>query len=277
MPLRHSSFDPPILLRKSAYMQRIADHARGGYTRFTAGTVPVERAAALARKFRDLYLVDMSKHQRYRRKREGLGNAHLILWIGEHGAAGPIHFVLQVSGEGDHPARALERLRDATKERMEVTGYELVRVPRRPRGRQAIGEASGCVPAPTSGALSWTWRINSDGYQRVRDRVRQAVRAPDDLRLRQVWKSLHRSPGFGPVRDQVKKLLALAAAEWQRVKRGPLPFPARFVRYIDRRPSLALPLSAVIREAKRLEAAAWTSADADVGDVRLPTSDIPLS
>lgn len=277
MPLRHSSFDPPILLRKSAYMQRIADHARGGYTRFTAGTVPVERTAALARKFRDLYLVDMSKHRRYRRKREGLGNAYLLFWIGEHGAAGPLHFVLQVTAEGDHPARSLERLRDATKERLEVTGYELVRVPRRPRGQSARGCAPVNITGPTSGVLSWTWRISSDGYQRARDRVRQAVRAPDDLRLRQVWNSLHRSPGFGPVRDQVKKLLALVAAEWQRVKRGPLPVPARFVRYIDRRPSLALPLSAVIRESRRLESAAWTSTDADVGDVLLPTSDIPLS
>ena len=55
-----ATYNPLVFDRKSVFMQRIADHARAGYLNWTSGEVPVQKAALLARKFADLYLVGLT-------------------------------------------------------------------------------------------------------------------------------------------------------------------------------------------------------------------------
>jgi hypothetical protein len=223
------AYNPPVLLTKSVLLQRCADLVRLGHYRYITGIVPYARAAALVRKFRDLYLIHLSKDSRYRRKKAGLGNAHLLLWQHDQ-AALELIFVLFVT-DGDHAAHALERLSDARVQRLTITGYELSRHTR-------VGTSK-----PT-----WSWKMSETTYQGWRDRVRSAMRSREDLLLRQAWYSLHRVPGFAPIRQQAKKIEALMRGEHKRVRHGPFPFPYTRIRYIQRLAVLSKPLSAVLAE-----------------------------
>jgi hypothetical protein len=222
------AYNPPVLLTKSVFLQRCADFVRLGNYWYISGVVPYARAAALARKFRDTYLVHLSKDSRYRRKRAALGNAHLLLWRHDETAL-ELTFVLLVT-DGDHPAHILERLSDARVQRLTITGYELVRQTR----------------AGATSKFSWTWRMIETTYQGWRDRVRMATRNPENLLLRQAWHSLHRVPGFAPIRQQARKIEALMRSEYKRAHRGPFPFSHTRIRYIQRLPVLTKPLSAVL-------------------------------
>jgi hypothetical protein len=222
------AYNPPVLLTKSVCLQRCADFVRLGNYWYISGVVPYARAAALARKFRDTYQVHLSKDSRYRRKKAALGNAHLVLWQHDESAL-ELTFVLFVT-DGDHPAHVLERLSDARVQRLTITGYELVRQTR----------------AGATSKFSWTWRMTETTYQGWRDRVRIGTRSREDLLLRQAWYSLHRVPGFAPIRQQAKKIEALMRGEHTRVRRGPFPFPHTRIRYISRLAVLSKPLSAVL-------------------------------
>jgi hypothetical protein len=223
------AYNPPVLLTKSVLMQRCADLVRLGYHNYVVGTVAYDRSPHLARKFRDTYLVHLSKDARYRRKRAGLGNAHLLLWMHDE-ATRQLTFLLLVT-DGEHPAHSLERLRDSrnARARIEVTGYELVRHTR-------VGSAK---PA-------WTWQMTADCYQQWRSRVLRVIRTRDVLGLRQAWHSLHRLPGFARIRQQAKKIKKLMHGEWQRSGHGSFPFLNMRIPYVQRLSVIALPLSAVL-------------------------------
>lgn len=228
------TYNPKVLLTKSVLMQRCADRCRAGYYFHVAGVVPLERAPALVRKFRDLYVVHLGKDARYRRKRAGLGNAHLLLWQHDRGLR-ELTFVLLVTG-GDHPAHQLERLADVREpaSRLVITGYELIRQTR-----------------PDSSAPAVTWRMTAQTYQEWRNRIIAAVRGRDAMGLRQAWWSLHRAPGFAPIRRQARAIAKLARAEYGRVRSGPFPHSPLRLRYVERLPDKALPLSAVLADDQR--------------------------
>ena len=224
--------EPIVLTTKSVLMQRCADLARSGYVMHTRGVVSLDRAAALVRKFRDHYLVHANKDARYRRKRSGIGNAHLLLWQ-QDVASTDLTFVLLVTAAGDHPAKHLEKLQDTRErvERLEINGYELLQMTR----------AGARNP-------SWTWRMTEGTYQGWRDRVLDAVRHRDDVKLRQAWYSIHRVPGFAPSRAQAKKIVKLLRAEWTRTHGTASPFPLSEIRilYVRRLPTVGLRLSTLL-------------------------------
>jgi hypothetical protein len=237
-------FDPPVLRTKTAYMQRLADLTRLGSRYHVTGEVSLDRACALVRKFRDLYLVHLHKDQRYRRKRAGLGNAHLVLW--QPNIEAPIlNFALLVT-PGDHPAHRLEQLRDAydRRERLRVgADYELVQ---HTRAAATVGAAPGKGPK-----VSLSWRLLAEREQAYRDEFRDLIRrnAIRDLVLR--WHSIHRIVGFALARRQVFELRAMARAEWKRSRKGPFPAKGTRIGYVSRVPHHGPPLSALIRAMNR--------------------------
>jgi hypothetical protein len=187
-----------------------------GYRWYTGGVVPVTRLRTLVRKFEDLYLVSLDHNRRHRRRQLGLGNARLVLWQ-ERYPTGNVAFMLVVT-DGDHPARALEPLKDAVAghSRMSVTGYELVRHQR----------------ADTSHP-SWTWRMTTETYEYWRNRIRQSIRHRNYLAIARDWQSLHAVPGFGGCRSQVRALVRLVRAELKRTPVPDLTLPTRRHRYVQ--------------------------------------------
>jgi hypothetical protein len=239
-------FDPPVLRTKTAYMQRLADLTRLGNRYHVTGEVSLDRACALVRKFRDLYLVYLPKDQRYRRKRAGLGNAHLVLW--QPNIEAPILTFTLLVTPGDHPAHRLEQLRDAydRRQRLQVgVDYELVQ-----HTRAAAPAVAGATPGgPPKASLSW--RLTAEREQAYRDEFRDLIRrnAIRDLVLR--WHSIHRIVGFALARRQVFELRTMARAEWKRSRKGPFPVKGTRIGYVSRVPHHGPPLSAVIRAMNR--------------------------
>ena len=239
-------FDPPVLRTKTAYMQRLADLVRLGHRHHVTGEVTLDRACALVRKFRDLYLVHLPKDQRYRRKRAGLGNAHLVLW--QPNVEAPMLIFALLVTPGDHPAHRLEQLRDAydRRERLQVgADYELVQHTR--AGPPAVAGA----PPGKSPKASLSWRLTADREQAYRDEFRDLIRrnAVRDLVL--LWHSIHRIVGFALARRQVFELRSMARAEWKRSRKGPFPVKGTRIGYVSRVPHHGPPLSALIRAMNR--------------------------
>lgn len=177
---------------KAAFMQRIADHVRLGYTHWTAGTVSAERAQTLVRKFHSRYGVCLTRHQKAYARSRGQASAALMLWSDQ---PGQLQWILMLT-QGENLAHELEQLKEATTAggRIVVTGYALVQSPRRGSERPA-----------------WTWRMTADTYEAWRERIlRNARHGPDALS--QHVKELARTPGFAGCRAQVRKLLQLSPA-----------------------------------------------------------------
>lgn len=229
--LNTSHYDPAVFRHKTTLMQRTLDYVRLGYHWHISGSVPLARAPAFVRKFRDLYLVHLSADQRYRRKKQGLGNAVLLLWQAPE-APTAVTFILLVT-DGDHPAHKLEQLKDAhhRNQHVTLTGYELVRL----------------TKAGTENPV-WTWRMTDASYEAWRLRIIRACRTEVQQPARQAWHSLYGTPGFSGARSQVGKLVALFRAEWKRSKGlDSVFFPKARLGYIQRLKDDSRPLSVAIR------------------------------
>lgn len=245
-----ATYNPVVFDRKSVFMQRIADHARAGYLHWTAGEIPIEKAAVLARQFADLYLVGLPKDARFKRKKLGLGNAVLLLWEGQGDAKSRIHFVLMVSA-GDHPAHQLERLQDIRLTRIQVTGYELLELPRKGQERPA-----------------WTWRMTIEAYKHWEFRIDQATKSRNPKPAAAAFYSLYQSPGFAGIRSQVGHLVKYWRGVWKRVKRSDEPFfPPRTLYYVSRLPDRGMRLSMLIGQTARVDLAASMPCRTPEGDL----------
>ncbi len=240
------SYDPPIILYKAVLMQRIADAVRYGYRWHVSGTVPLNKATAFVRKFSSLYLVDARKDARYRRKRDGFGNAILFLWQPQ--PDGPLPWWLLVT-DGDHPAHVLEPLCDGDTVRVQCTGYELVRLTKPGHDRPVL-----------------TWRMSKQTYAGWRERIIKTVRTRSSEQLYQAWHSLYHTPGFSGIRSQVGQLVALLRAEWRRSRPEPFPLSQGKLWYIQRLKTASRPLSALL---KGRSCAATPHAPAPVGGAAL--------
>lgn len=215
---------------KAAFMQRIADHVRLGYTQWTSGSVTAQRAQALVRKFHQRYGVGLTRHQKAYARSQGKASAVLILWEARPGV---LQWALMLT-PGDNLAHELEKLEDATTAygRIVVTGYELVQLPRR-----------GCKQP------AWTWRMTGDTSDGWRERVLRSARRGADA-LSEELKELARTPGFAGCRAQVRKLLQLARAEAGRRLGNTattVSYPPR-IGYVQRLSQTGVPLLTWVRQ-----------------------------
>lgn len=178
-------------------MQRCSEFARKGYHYYVTGEIPLSKATTFVRKVSDLYRTDLDKFSRYRRKKAGLGNAELMFYQLN---AITLLFVIMVT-DGEHPAHVVEKLKDARDPftALRLTGFEMVRVTREG------------FPDP-----AWTWRMTDETYSGWRDRFVGQIRSHADEEIKKSWFSLHKSPGFAGIRQQVFKIQKLARAELAR-------------------------------------------------------------
>ena len=190
-----------------------------GYHYWTIGTTDPKKLSGLMLKFDDRYSINATPQQRYRRKSKGDSNTQFLAWQDETGAV--IWLLLVTEGEG--VVRQLEALKDCRerKTRIGLTGYELVKTPRKGEGATA----------------QWTWRIDSENYAAWEERLKTAVRKwhphNDDLLKQALW-SLRRIPGFSESRRQAFALEQFAQGQWKRTQRGEWPFERLFIGWLGR-------------------------------------------
>ncbi|ABM40814.1 hypothetical protein HND92_04050 [Diaphorobacter sp. JS3050] len=230
--------DPLVHTHLSSYLQRICDHVRLGYRHWCSGTIRVDKAAALVRKFDRLYAVGRSRHQRAWARHKGEAAAVLLLYAptvpgtadtAEADDDALLWTLLLTPGQS--LAQQLEVLHDAgtATGRVQVRDFELVQLPR-------AGQAHS----------AWTWRLSEGAYQGWRAHLIDTARRSPWLLPGQVQR-LARTPGFAGCRVQVKKLQQLARAEHQRRMPGQAVLALPRVLYVQRLASGQLRLSQLRR------------------------------
>ncbi len=203
---RPATYNPPVWMTKTAYLQRIQEAVGDGYRYHVCGTVQPSAAIGLARKFAELYGVHHDKNERYRRKAAGLGNARLFLHLDQDSN---IAFALLVT-PGVHSAHQLERLADATKVPVRYREFELVMLTLKHRAKPGL-----------------TWRLDSEAISAWRTRLHLHTAHYNKAELFRDWFSLYRIPGFAGVRKQVGELVGYWRREWHKL-RGADPCPMCF-------------------------------------------------
>ncbi len=208
-----------IFKHKTDFMREIVRLVAHGYHWYTNGTTDPKKLSGLMLKFDDRYAINATPQQRYRRKAKGECNTQFLAWQDETGSV--IWLLLSTEGEG--VVRQLEALQDCRekKHRIQLTGYELVKTPRKGEGATA----------------QWTFRISSENYAAWEERLKTAVRKwhphNDDLLKQALW-SLRRIPGFSETRRQGFALEGYAKAQWKRVQRAEWPFEGVFIAWLGR-------------------------------------------
>jgi hypothetical protein len=203
---RSSAYDPIVFTSKTVYLQRVQEAVGDGYRYYASGTVPLESAPGLVRKFKAAYQVHVDKNERYRRKAAGLGNARLLLRFNEEQR---VDFLLLLT-PGTHPAHQLEKLRDVQAGPLAYRELELV----------ALTFKGRCKP-------SLTWRLDAATVASWRQRLHLYTAHYNRLELFRAWRSLYRTPGFAGIRRQVGELVSYWRGEWRQL-RGDAPCPISY-------------------------------------------------
>ena len=223
---------------KTDLMRELVRLVAHGYQHWTAGTVEAKKLEALQLKFADRYGVTATNQQRYRRKAKGEANSHLLMWPDESGAV--CWWLIATDGEG--LVHQLEQLQDCREKRtrIEVTGYELLKVPKKLTEKERALEKQGKSIKKTA---HWTWRMSRENEDAWKERLRSAVRRKNDDLVRQALFSLKRVPGFSESRKQAFALESFAKAEWKRFQRSDWPYEALYVGWLGQyqKPTLLAP------------------------------------
>jgi hypothetical protein len=224
--------DPFIFTKKAVYMQRIADLVRTGHSLYVGGTIPLEKAGFLAAKFEQRFQVERGKLEASRARKRGEHSARLLFWLPEEEEE-QVHWILLYC-----PGKVIdasEKWRDALSDRIQVVGYELVRLTKKGADHPV-----------------WTWRYTRTRYDELREAVVQAIRRKRDDELRQLIYVLWRSPGFAGIRAQVKKIADVIRGEWRRTrsKSEQMPEIPAHLGYVRRLPDVGKRWSQLIKAGK---------------------------
>ena len=217
-----------------------------GYTCYISGTVPADRAQALATRFDERY--DLGADPVRRSRRRAKGEAVFSLHFFPAAGSSELYWWL-VRTEGNHPLLSMERWQDATDTRTAITWwlrYELVREPVPVAHRQKLAGAAGKRVKP----MTWTWRFQLEVIDEIRAHVRHITQHPDD-RLRQLVRSLAAAPGWRQIRLQVKQLYHYLEQQQRkhRVPDGRRAEIPQTVRWTTPRVMRRVPLSVLCRRA----------------------------
>lgn len=224
-----STANPIVFTKLELTLQRLMDAVQDGYTHVTNGQVTPCKASKLANKFDVQYQVFADRNERARRKRANLGNAKWLCYAKDD----VIYWWLLVTHpeHGDHFAHANEKLVNVTKDGnyLQFEQFELLKLPyTKPTKPKPSNYKERNKPTRL------TWRINADVYQSIRERIIEEVRSGDINKLFAIVRYLYSMPGFGGIRSQVGKLVALYNAEVKRAGLHNAPKPLDKLRYIRR-------------------------------------------
>lgn len=213
-----------------AVLRYVSQH---GYTHYTQGACPESKFKALTDKFNDRYAIFMTAQQRYRARLKNSAVSVLIAFKRDS----TIEWILLVcSGEGEVFKK--EQLLDLTKrsERLIITGYELVQLPRK--------EAQP----------SWTYRMTAQTKTHYLEQVKTVIRRKKELEIKQLVHSLKAIPPFRALRKDAYHVINRASGEWVRImpKTAENPFKSVWIGWVGRYlPAETLPLTALKTKRER--------------------------
>lgn len=241
-----STANPIVFTKLDLILQRLLDSVQHGYTHVASGQVTPSKASKLASKFDVQNQVFADRNERARRKHTDLGNAKWLCYAKND----VIYWWLLVTHpeQGDHFAHTSEKLVDVTKAGncLKLEQFELAELP----------YSKPTKPKPAhykerSKPTRWTWRLTKEAYEDARHRIIDVVRSGDPYQLTGIIRALYSMPGFGEIRSQVGKLVALYSAEVKRAGLINAPAPIETLRYVRRLPDDGVRLSVLVEAYQR--------------------------
>jgi len=187
--------NPFLFTKKTVFMQRIGDAVRAGSLHYIRGTIKPEKAPFLVQKFAARYVLNAPRMTDLRARRAGENTARWLGWFND--STGLVEWFLFYQ-----PGKTIcreERWKNPWNDRIELTGFELVRLTK-----------------PGAKAPVITWRYTREQYRSLHDQIVFAIRGRQDAVLDQLIYTLSKSPGFAGVREQVKALWQITREEWKR-------------------------------------------------------------
>ena len=239
-----STANPLVFNKLELILQRLLDSVNHGYTHVVSGQVAPSKALRLASKFEINYQIFADKNLRSRRKRNGLGNAKWLCYI-ENDKLFSWLMVTPITA-GNHFAHASENLVDVTKagNRLTFKEFELVELPYAKLTKPKDYYKERAKPSRL------TWRLTEESYQDMRSRIIDDVRSGDLYKLFSIIRHLYSLPGFGEIRRQVGKLVALYMAEVKRAGISNAPQPHKTLRYTRRLADQGIRMSVLVEAYK---------------------------
>jgi hypothetical protein len=233
--MKKPTTDPFVFTKKTPYMQRISDLVRLNHNRYICGQIPIKKVKYFSEKMNFLYRCFDGKVTAHRNRLKGYSSARLLLYY----PADSTHvtwILLVTPGEWFTPDSGNEKWLDPAIDRINVTGYELVRHIR-----------SG------NSNPSWTWRYTVARYNELRDIIIQSIRRRHMHEVNQTIQSVWRSPAFAGIREQIKKIAKLIISEWERSGVGDPPELPAGLGYVRRIPDKGVALSKIIKGIENAE------------------------
>lgn len=278
-----------VFTNRTIVMQRIMDAITNGFSCYCCGTVSQDRCAKLVSKFELNYQISADRNERARRKRSGLGNASIVLWLNN----GVVRWWLFVTPKiaGDHAAHSIEKLREATSKngRIEIDGFELVSLPKKAapidndrnndinKAKKREKDEAQAKKSPKKLSLRYqhklaqlTWRMTERKNQAWRDSIIDAVRKSSNRSIEVLIYQLWSSPGFSGIRSQIGKLAALYRAEVKRASRKDVPVLPKKLGYVRRLKNQGVTLAQLSLQARQL-------ANTPINPATPATKDLPIS
>ncbi|HIB5071720.1 TPA: hypothetical protein ACWW78_005404 [Escherichia coli] len=201
---------------KTDFMRQIAMLFSLGYTRWFGGEIPLNphyKFVSLKARFDELYAINATAQQRFRRREKGVANCKFLVWFDEKNAT-LLWVLLATEGDVYNEEKFYDGMNKKT--RISVSGYELKIVPH--RGRKP----------------SVSWAMKKETYEKWHADIKKSIRTRNDENIEKLWYSLRRVAGFSELRRQVFKLQRYAMTEWKRSRRGEYPYEKIFVGWLGR-------------------------------------------
>jgi hypothetical protein len=210
--------NPWIFTKRTVWMQRVSDAVKAGAAYFIQGSTRLDKVPFLVQKFAARYPTNLTSRTDLAARKRG---ETVQRWIGYLDDSGMVNWCLFVWPGKDFDQKS-DQWRDPKTQRIRHSGYELVRITK-----------------PGAKAPVLSWRYQKDRFELLHDEIVLVIRSRQDARLEQIIYSLHRSPGFAGVRQQVKKLWDIVRKEWKRTRsKEVMPEIPKTIGYVRRLPDV---------------------------------------
>lgn len=225
------------------FLQRISDAVQKGHGLYHAGRIQRERAVHFYNQMAGvlpIFSTDNTNAQRaWKARKAGFATGKILFWL-PHSKSDHVHFVVLMSSAGDLPPLPDQNAnwRNARKDPIQIAQYKLTLVDKSkiqmsPRLPPKKLPADGVKRRDTH---SYTWKIDDDIYQGMRDNVIHTLKNGKIEQCRELLDEIFMIYGFSAARGQAKKLITMVRSHWPKFGEGPLPMIYTALKYIQRLP-----------------------------------------
>jgi hypothetical protein len=206
--------------RLSTTLQRIQLSVGLGSDYYSILEIPPQSIENVVKKLTARYRLDLSKDQKYRRRKTGLSVADLVVYYDQQHTKYRL-FILATIGQDamDWTKSGYENLQPVSAARLTfLDQYELVYLTRKKSAMLNRGRSSN---APET----WTWRMTEVQYEKLKRYLEKSVvMYPNNpLPLKQAVHILGRMPGLRGVRQQIGTLWSHTLKNWKHSYKAEMP------------------------------------------------------